>query len=156
MVSDFTKNVRKVLRPSAGRVAFGGSSCSAGACHAARVEGHVAKHNSRPHQITWPVISMVCLFEESAVRAFLLDTPSRKVSQAATMQKVSARLLSVPELPSVARPYLAALQIFARPCVITLVPVTDRRAILSKGVSLREPALVALETLRTHKLRSFL
>jgi len=34
--------------------------------------------------------------------------------------------------------------------------VTDRQTILSKGVSVREPALVALETLRTHKLRSFL
>jgi putative ABC transport system permease protein len=34
--------------------------------------------------------------------------------------------------------------------------VTNRRTILRKGVSLREPALVALETLRTHKLRSFL
>jgi putative ABC transport system permease protein len=34
--------------------------------------------------------------------------------------------------------------------------MTDRRDILRKGVSLREPALVALETLRSHKLRSFL
>ncbi len=34
--------------------------------------------------------------------------------------------------------------------------MTDRRVILNKGVSLREPALVALETLRAHKLRSFL
>jgi putative ABC transport system permease protein len=34
--------------------------------------------------------------------------------------------------------------------------MADRREILRKGVSLREPALVALETLRTHKLRSFL
>jgi len=34
--------------------------------------------------------------------------------------------------------------------------MADKRNILRKGVSLREPALVALETLRTHKLRSFL
>jgi putative ABC transport system permease protein len=34
--------------------------------------------------------------------------------------------------------------------------VTDRQTTLTKGFSLREPALVALETLRAHKLRSFL
>jgi putative ABC transport system permease protein len=34
--------------------------------------------------------------------------------------------------------------------------MTERRAILKRGVSLREPAQMAIETMRAHKLRSFL